>query len=393
MMSKNKILFSDFITIDGEVSFTYTETNSEGENLSSNRIYFNLFPAIKPRPDLIALAISTLCAKTYSSIHFDTNVSESIIDAISKFTSAVVTASFSFDNSYQRKIRNNVTLNFSGGFDSLAAKCLMPENTNLVSMDFGGRFSRERRFFENFDTCIVSTNLLETPLKSNSWSMMGIASILYSDYLATDFHTFGSIFEVSPNNFTDYPVAARNNSFPPFLAAGMENAPYVLGLTEVGTLKVIGHYEPDLIAPSLDSLADPVEEKRYRKQVLSLIASEKAKRDYNLTIIDTPPRPHFKFGQNLSADFLSLYIIKHAGLDIASHTIMDIPDEVVKAADNLSLLFYERLNTNFIENFPKELVGGLLSNLGNAGVIPFTPDDWKEYYQVRELMSKYHELK
>jgi hypothetical protein len=360
---------------------------------STNTIFFKLSPAIKPREDLIALALSTLCAKKYSSIHYDINVSEAILFAISKFTDADVTASFSVDNGFQRKRRSTVTLNFSGGFDSLAAKCVMPDHTNLVSMDFGGRFSRERAFFENFDTCIVSTNLLETPLRYNSWSMMGIASILFSDYLATDFQTFGSILEAGPNNFSDQPVAARNISFPPFLAAGMENAPYVLGLTEVGTLKVIGHYDPDLIAPSLESLATPGEEKRFRKQVLSLITSEKISKDFNLNIIQRPSQPHFKFGQSFAVDFLAIYVIKNAGVDIASHTVREIPDEVVKLASRLSLTFYERLNTNFVNHFPKNLVGGLLSKLGDAGIVPYTASDWNEFYQVREVLSHYYEIK
>lgn len=54
------------------------------------------------------------------------------------------------------------------------------------------------------------------------------------------------------NNFSNIHVAAKNISFLPFLAAGIENTPYVLGLTEVGTFNVFSHCESDLISQSLD---------------------------------------------------------------------------------------------------------------------------------------------
>ncbi|MBS4200629.1 hypothetical protein KHA93_13405 [Bacillus sp. FJAT-49732] len=384
----SKITFTNFEISDGYISFHYKE-ELVGEG---GTIYFELVPGIRPKTDLIAIAISTLCARKYTSIHYDLQVSNSTVSAISKFTLANVTAKESLDNNIHRKRRNNVTLNFSGGFDSLAAKCLMPDDTSLVSMDFGGRFSREKTFFEKFDTYIVRTNLLETPLKDNTWSFMGIASILYSDYLGTDYQTFGSILEAGPNNFSDAPIAAKNVSFPPFKMAGMENAPYVLGLTEVGTLNVLGHHSPELIAESLDSLATPGEEKRYRKQVLSQIASNKIGINFGLNIIDRPARPHFKFGQNFAADFLSFYVIKNIGIEIASHTISEIPEEVQKLADKLNLDFYERVNPNFLVNFPKPLLAGLLSKLAEADVFPYTQKDWEEFYEIRNLLSIYYSI-
>ncbi|MBU8731729.1 hypothetical protein KM915_16880 [Cytobacillus oceanisediminis] len=384
-MLSNKITFSDFDISEGKISFVYKE---EGEKHTKNSIVFELAPSIIPRKDLIAISLSTLCAKKYDAIHFDLKMSNRALSAISNFTDATVTSLDTFDILIDQKKGGNVTLNFSGGFDSLAAKCLMPDNTKLVSMDYGGRFSREKTFFEKFDTCIVSTNLLETPLRYNSWSMMGIASILFSDYLGTTYQTFGSILEAGPNNFSDNPVAAKNISFPPFAAAGMENAPYVLGLTEIGTLRVLSHFSPELISGSLDSLASPGEEKRYRKQVLTLIESEKSKKDFKLNLVDKPSKPHFKFGQSFAVDFLSLYVIKNTGLDTASHTLSDIPDEAVQLANKLTLDFYERVNPKFLVNFPKPLLPNYLSKLGQVGILPYTDNDWKEFNEVRSFLSK-----
>jgi hypothetical protein len=388
--SNSRISFTDFDLADGYIGFYFYAQNEELEN--TGMLYFELRPAIKPKHDLIALALSTLCGREYSNIHFDLNITSSTVKAIQQFTQAQVTYKDSFEKPIKKEKTGNITLNFSGGFDSLAAKCLMPKNTNLVSMDFGGRFSRERKFFEKFNTCITKTNLVDYTLRYNSWSFMGIASILYSDYLSTEFHTFGSILEASPNNFSDSPLSANNLSIPPFKAAGIDTAPYVLGLTEVGTLKVLGHYAPELISPSLESLATPGEEKRYRKQVLASIFSEKIEKDFGLNIIDPPSKIHFKFGENFAADFLSFYTIKNAGIEIASHTVSEIPREVLELVNHLSLDFYEKLNPIFITNFPKTLLNGLMSKLTAAKVEKYSPKDWKEFLQVREILSKYHKI-
>lgn len=383
-----KISFYNFDINEGYIKLTYNISDKDiGE------LFFELSPSIRPRNDLIATALSTLCGRVYSEIHYDLEVSRSVISGISKYTLADITVLKSGGNTAKRLRRNNTTLNFSGGFDSLAAKCLMPTGTKLVSMDFGGKFSRERKFFENFDTCIVSTNLLETPLRRNSWSFMGIASILFSDYLDTDYNTFGSIFEAGPNNLSDNPVAAKNISFPPFKIAEMENAPYVLGLTEIGTLNVLGHYSPELVKESLESLATPGEEKRYRKQILSQIAEERLGLNFDLNIIEPPKRPNFKFGQSFTADFLSMYIIKYAGIETASYTISDIPYEAKNIVDKLSLDFYDRVNPNFLENFPKALLGDLMLKLSEANILPYTQKDWEELFIVRSFLSKYHSIK
>lgn len=391
----SKIKFSEFNVTDGYISFFYEVQKYDMETSmeDNGHIFFELSPNIRPRSDLIALALSTLCGKKYNQIHYELEFSPSIVLAVSNFTNANVTALEGNENTIQRKKSNNLTLNFSGGFDSLAAKCLMPKDTNLVSMDFGGRFAREGAFFSRFSPCIVSTNLLQTPLRYNSWSFMGIASLLFKDYLDSDYHTFGSILEASNDNFTSNPVAMRNISFPPFLAAGIENAPYVLGLTEVGTVSVLSHYNPDLISCSLESLANVGEEKRYRKQVLSMIVSNKLKKDFRINIISPPANPYFKFGENFVVDFLTFYFIKNADLNVASHIVSNIPDEIIKSAENLSLNFYERLNTNFLTNFPKQFKGDLVKKLADANITPYTEVDWEEFHRVKQLLSYYHQTK
>ncbi|WP_216352814.1 hypothetical protein, partial [Fictibacillus arsenicus] len=133
----------------------------------------------------------------------------------------------------------------------------MPSNTRLVSMDFGGRFAREREFFERFDTLRVSTNVLNSPLRLNSWSMMGMGAILAAHSLKAKYISFGSIIEASVDSLRVTPAIVKAQTFPPFAAAGYHNAPFALGLSEVGTAKVLLQDDASLAVDSLLSLASP----------------------------------------------------------------------------------------------------------------------------------------
>ena len=93
----------------------------------------------------LALALSTLCGKTFETIRFGFDLPESTREDIAHWTESDVEVSGTVDKE-MRELSGTV-LNFSGGFDSLAAHYLLPEDHKLVSLDFGGRFSRERNFF------------------------------------------------------------------------------------------------------------------------------------------------------------------------------------------------------------------------------------------------------
>ncbi|AIY00886.1 hypothetical protein ART_1287 [Arthrobacter sp. PAMC 25486] len=338
--------------------------------------------------DALAVALSTLCGKAYQSIHMELAPSEGILRQVEAFISATVSTVGTGTAVGVR--REGHVLSFSGGFDSLAALSLMPEGTDLVSMDFGGRFGRERTFFENFDTTIVSTNLLDTPLKKNSWSFMGSGAILASAHQRRAFHTFGSILEAGSDNLRRSPVAASGATFPPFKAAGFENAPYVLGLTEIGTLFVLARYQREHIGNSLLSLASPGEEKLYRKYVLAKIAEDRLGVELNIPSVPKPPRPHFEFGQNFASDFLSIYVAKHAGHNVANDMLRDIPDEILNLGSRLDLTFYERANSTLYEKFPTRLMGGLADKLAGAKMPFYVERDWIEFSLIRETLGKYY---
>ncbi|MBG0739163.1 hypothetical protein IV500_07115 [Paeniglutamicibacter antarcticus] len=364
--------------------------NERGARDTSYDLWFEFSEPIFVSNESIGVAMSTLCGRSYDNIFFDLPMDPETVLEIAHFTSASVSSS-----EVQCKIpgkRSGHLLSFSGGFDSLAAKALMPVDTKLVSMDFGGRFARESRFFNTFDTLTVTTNVVDTPLRYNSWSFMGIGAILASDHFRAEYHTFGSILEAGADNLRLAPEAAKNNTFAPFAAAGYLNAPFVLGLTEVGTLVVLARHYPQILGDSLESLATAGEEKRYRKQVLTELVSNRLGLQIDYPKVAKRSTPHFSFGTNFALDFLSLYVIKHGSPELAAELVSGIPSEVVDRANELEMSFYENANPTLYQNFPRSQFGGLAGRLAESGISFYTERDWSDFAAVRALLSKYHQI-
>ena len=385
-----KISFSQFVIEEGRISLDYLISSDNSEEKSGN-LYFNLTPAIKPRNDLIATALTTFCMVGYDEIYFALAISSELKNQLKEITGAYILSDGIDDQqTVSAREAGNVILSFSGGFDSLAAKALLPNNTKMVSMDFGGRFARERKFFEQFDTCIVETNLVETPLRFNNWSFMGIAAILFSDFLEAKYYAFGQIFEAEMHNFADDAAGEIDAADRLFEVAGLEKMPVVMGLTEIGTLNIAARTSTEVFRDSLNSLANPGEEKRYRKQVLAQIAERRFGLDLNLELVPPPARQHFRFGDNFAVDFLALYTLKYAGIEVASHTIRDIPTEAQMLAEELSLAFYEKVNPNFLAGIPEPLRQDYFLKLSEQGILSYTKADWDELLRVRNFLSRYH---
>jgi len=131
-MDNRSIVFSDFEISSGSISFHFNDSFDAGDS-DENRLYFNLSDPIIPQTDLIAIAISTLCGEKYFSIHYELNVSPSVLKDISVFTGAKVTASEN-NNVFYRTKRYNITLNFSGGFDSLCISFCLSFGVFLFSL-------------------------------------------------------------------------------------------------------------------------------------------------------------------------------------------------------------------------------------------------------------------
>lgn len=379
------IRLSNFrIDIDIEV----TDHNTDNGNY---QMFFEFnCPISDINTNLIAIALTTCCGKAYKNINFDTDISQEILNKIENFTSAKITC----NNIIERSLSNfriNSSLMFSGGMDSLAANILLPKNTLLFSIDFKGIFAREKEYFSKYDTIIMSTNLVDMPFRKNSWSFMGIPIILLCEKFSIKKYTFGNILEAYPGNIRNK-ISFRNDPFPLFEICNMQAFPCVLGLTEVATMIICAKEKPEEYLASLKSLANPGEEKFYRKRVLSKIINDKYKLSLNLDSENQLWKPYYTFGQknNFAIDFLSFYIAKNI-VDDADKIIYKTPvtndfSDIIK---NLKLNFYERYNPNFYNVLDSNYV---IEKMHNLGIKPYDENDWHELSIIRNYLQKYYPI-
>lgn len=182
------------------------------------------------------------------------------------------------------KNTNTLLLNFSGGFDSLAAVALLPsDKVKLISVDFGGWFARETDFFKDFNPYILRTNFRQLKYDRKSWTFMGSGALLYAKAFNAAYHVFGTIFEATPSHLWDVPPNSVFIETLPFSAVGLKDIRLMNGLTEVATAMIVTKFYPHLINASLKSLAAPTSEKRFRKQLLTEIVCERFGRNVDLT--------------------------------------------------------------------------------------------------------------
>lgn len=380
-----RISFENFFQSEGYIRFDYQDDNN------SHFIEFELSIPIFVREDLIAISLATLCGTKYDTISMELTVSSITKDYIEKFTKAELIINTNDYSMIVSKTKNKHTLNFSGGFDSLASLAFLPKDSTLVSMNFGGHFQREMSMINKFNSHIVTTNILDTDFRKNSWLFMMISSILYKDYLDTSYNISGGVIGAG---FLKNSRFINNYNTPTLIsAANMKSIPYTLSLSEIAAIKIAAHNYPDLMDMSLTSLANPTEEKRFRKQLLLEIEIERSNLDISITnSVKAPKIPHFNWGDNILLDHLALYVIKHRGYDQALSTVNNIPEEAKKLVENLDLTFYDRYFTDVLKFIPKKFHKNYMNTLIESEIRPFEKNDWKEYAETLDFLSKFHDI-
>lgn len=349
---------------------------------------FSLPERFVPANDLIALAFTTLCGTKYDEISFDLPISKSIKRSVEQITKSSVKAPLQALAPAAPPPKNYV-LNFSGGFDSLAALAVMPDKVKLASIDFGGAFKREAEFFSGFDTTTIQTNFRKEGFARNHWTFMGIAPILLRDYFRAHSYSFGSILEGSAWNLQRRSFA--NKAQPVFAAAGLRMFNPILGLTEIGAIRLLQHYSRELAQDSLKSLAAPGSEK-FKRKALLFSAVESLQRGGGRDDIQVSDiTPELKFGSNLPSDFRTLYMVKKFGIEIASLISEDIPKQVLEFTNGRSLAFYERLNPTFTQSWTTKEKITVYRKCLDAGIDLYTEEDFKEYRECITFLSQWHQ--
>lgn len=383
-----KIFFDTFEKTPLKITFNIKTYDNE-VLLKNDDIYFKFDEPIEVNDSILAIALSTFCGDKFDQIYFDLVIHERLIGQISEYTKAKVFAKGTNDVEFISDNRDKIALNFSGGFDSLSAKILLEDMVELISISF---FDIEYNFFKKFKPHILETNFRKLGYADNVWTFMGVGSLLYSESLNLRYHTFGTVFESYHLHATQEYSSQEIFIEPPFNFAGINDIKFIQGLTEIGTALVLCNTQPYLINDSIVSLSPPKTEKRYRKHLIINILKEK----FNLKNIylehsDPPEKENrLEWGNYFVVDLLSLYILKYGGIEETSKIINNIPQDAVDFVNTKSLDFYERYNTNFINNLPEKYKSQILKNLAKAKIYPYDQNDFNELYDVMEFLSKYY---
>lgn len=348
-------------------------------------IYFTTPDNFSTHPDCVASAYATLCGRDFQSIHFAFPVSAKCRQIIERVSQASVTSE---GTTAQRKSGTRIGLNFSGGFDSLAAYLLAPEKQIRVAVDFKKGFERERAFFSKLAPEIVcETNLREKGYAKAAWQFMGAATFLYADYLDLAGAGYGTIFEATTYNYrlapSKYPIDYRD-------ALDLYDATMTRGLTEFGTALVLTSLAPELVAQSRASVAPEGSEKSYRKRLLVEAASHhRGGSAPSFSGHDVPLR-RCTYGTSFALDFLALAFAGLYGMEAVSTWMdgLDIVDEDALNALRFDWLF--KYNQIFEDQIPPSVRSEFFDRLTQIGIGRFDDDDFRYYTAFRSILAKHH---
>ena len=388
-----KIVFNSIKKQKGNITLNI-KTYENNNLIKNDDIYFKIYEPVNISDGQLAIALSTFCRRGYDEIYFELSLTEELINKLTSFTNAKITSAKIIKHEdkeliNQRNKPEKIALNFSGGFDSLAAKILLGDLVELISISF---FDIEYDFFKKFNPHILETNFRQLGYAENDWTFMGVGSILFKDFLNYKYHVFGTVFEAFHMHATPEFSSQKKFIEEPFNFAGISDLKLIQGLTEIGTALVLCNTHPYLVNDSLTSLSQPGTEKRYRKQIIVNIIKEKFGLDEIYLENTEPPIEENKliWGNYFAVDFLALYLIKNSGIEETSKILKNIPEEAIEFSKNHDLTFYERFDTNFLNNIPNEFKTEITKNLANAKILPYDQNDFKELHDVNVFLSKYY---
>lgn len=382
------ISFSEFEISEGLIKFN-CKTYENGDLSRDDSLFFDLNLPLIVDNNRIVTALSTLCGEYYDGIYIDLEINNEMIENLKLFTKAdIYVKEIDFSKIDYFDLEDKISLNFSGGFDSLAAYCILPKNTELCSVDFGDDYIRESQFFTKFNPHIVKTNFRGFGYFRHSWTFSSITTILFSGYLKNKYVVSGNVLEASYHPLLKSDSLREKIYTPPLLFLGINELKFTQGLTEIGTLMIVMYYKPYLILDSLNSLAYGGSEKFYRKQLLLVYVGKRYGLNFELEYVE--PNNKINWGDNFSLDMLTLYQIKMMGIEKVSKYMENIPQEAIDLSNKLSLKFFEKYNTNFLNNIPEKFRADFLNNLSNAKIYPYNSKDWNELEEVSKFLANYH---
>lgn len=378
--SSSEIRFSDIcVSADGIITASVIRTDV----LDPAVLRIELPYSYTPADDLLATTLACMCGSKYDRIVMDLAIPDSCKEMIERFSGSYVTVSSAPE--IRRRPGRARALNFSGGLDSLAAWSLMP-GCELISLDFGGRFSREEEFFRRFDPYTFRTNLVDIGLNRNHWSFMAIGSILLRDELDIGTYAFGEIMGAASSTHLDKPADQTKANLPQGSYLGMSVFKPSAGLTEIGAIQLGLKRFGGLIPRALQSVALPQEEKYLRKYLMVNAVTRVEGFTFGLMQPETRPA-RAKWGDNYANDLSALFISKILGPNTVSATYVDgVPEDVLRFVSGSSLSFFTRVNPHAYGGISQKDLPSIYHALLDSGIEPYHRNDWTELAEAVRLL-------
>lgn len=348
------------------------------------------------------VAIALACRpKFIDSISFSfpiSNLASSVITSdynISITDTKISNCSFvGFENPRKHKKRKIRILNFSGGVDSLGANYLCSGDVDLMSLDFGKRFSRERSFFQEWDTKIIETDLRDKPLNENlDWRFMASGGLLMSDYLGIETIFFGTILEASPwwFKFQDRSSFEDSVDYQVFRLSKVRIALPTVCLSEYGTTLLASKYGNEVLEKSINSAADFGTSKYFRKILLKkIVLNEEITQEWaNIN------KPHDlkPCGSSFSEDILAMYFAQKLGFEFVDKYILKTSDDFKKAKSEIDMGFFEKCNQKNMQNIPFDIKEKIRSRVAEAGIKDYNETDAENITKLRSYLSNIYKFK
>ncbi|MBA1220958.1 hypothetical protein G7017_08620 [Pseudomonas fulva] len=280
-------------------------------------------------------------------------------------------------------LADEIYLCFSGGFDSIAAKAILPDSTRLISNEFGGAFEREALFFKKYQTQILQWDLRrskpEGVMKFNEsidWRFMLAPGLLFKKDNENIALATGTILEASPfwysgDNKPEF-KSYSNFGFGP----GVAIINPVSCITEYATTLIASRVlTPENLKKSLDSLAPEKSVKRYRKEVLLALAEG--------SLVPEPVKemPKHVFGRGFGDDVIALYLVWKLGAAwVQTNYCTNVPPH----AEYLDMSFFEKIHTNNLNYFNQTDKQNILDKLTKFG---FDLYDTHDYLNVKKSVD------
>lgn len=345
---------------------------------------------------LVALAIACR-PKAIESVAFNFPISNEAVSMLLRDYKITVSSEVSESNKTlgreplfgvlpERKRR---FLSFSGGVDSLAARYLIGHDAEILSIDYGPRFAREREFFEKWQTLVIETNFRDKPFSENiDWRFMSSGALLMSDYLGIETVIFGTILEASPAWFnTVYrPVFEESKHYQSFALAKISAGQSVTSLSEYGTTKVAHCYGKEILESSIKSAADEKTSKKLRKLLLGkIITGEEITEEW---AEQNAPALIPSSGKSFAEDILGLYFAWRLGDEFTDKHILHMDDEYRQFSKTADMGFFEKYNQFNLSATPLDLKQKFVRVFAELGIDPYEESDIDSLQEVRRFLSK-----